>query len=218
MMVNAHEVGSSVGDYETRFDFQSGWIDLTLDNGVHAEALGLAGAAMERFNPLERTVSDRDLLNDLVDRALFLSSDQPDLAAAYYTPGGIGLADLRVDSYADEGVPRPSPAEMTPLLLDWSNAKVVGDPEVRYLDLEAGPAVRVQAILKVKRMLGFGSQLTEFIKYAVFPPDVRYVVVVTVTWRSMAESDEVVRLTDDLVSTMRQVPVGAEGNELGSTD
>ncbi|MFD5229944.1 hypothetical protein [Streptomyces qaidamensis] len=216
--MDAHEVGSSVDDYETRFDFQPGWVDLFLENRIHAEALGVAGAALERFNPLERTVNDRDLLKDLVDRALSLNTDQPDLAAAYYTRGGVGIADLRVDSYADEDAPRPTAAEITPLLLDWSNAKVVGDPNVRYLDLDAGPAVRVQAMLKSKRILGFGSQLTEFIKYAVFPPDVGYVVVVTVTWRSMNESEEIVRLTDELVSTMRQVPRGPEGAEMGSTD
>ncbi|MEV8594996.1 hypothetical protein [Streptomyces sp. NPDC052012] len=207
-----------IGDYETRFDFQSGWVDLTLDHPIQAEALGLAGAVVRRFNPLERSVSERDLLNDLVDRALFLNKDEPDIAAAYYTPRGVGLADLRVDSYADEDAPRPSPSEMTPLLLDWSNAKVVGEPDIRYLDLAAGPAVRVQAMLKGRRILGFGSQLTESIKYAVFPPDVHYVVVVSVTWRNIEHSDELTRLTDELVSTMRQVPVGVERHRMDPDD
>lgn len=217
-MADTHGADASTGDYETRFAFQPGWIDLTLENPIHAEALGLAGSVMGRFNPLDRVVSDRDLLNDLTERALSLNSNEPDLAAAYYTPGGVGLADLRVDSYGDGDGSRPSPDEMTPLLLDWSNAKVVGDPDVRYLDLEAGPAVRVQAVVKARRFLGFGSQLTEFIKYAVFPPGVSYVVVVTVTWRSMTEADEIVQLTDELVSTMRQVPVDAAGNEIGPAD
>ncbi|MBD0843085.1 MULTISPECIES: hypothetical protein [unclassified Streptomyces] len=217
-MVDANEAGSPVGDQVTRFEFQPGWIDLTLEHRIQAEAVGLAGAVMGRFNRLERTVDDRALLNDLVERALFLNSDSPDLAAAYYTPGGVGLADLRVDSFGAEDDPRTSPAEVVPLLLDWSNAKVVGEPDIRYLDLDAGPAVRVQAMLKSKRMLGFGAKLAELVRYAVFPPGVSHMVVVTVTWQSMAASDELVRLTDELVSTMRQVSVDSEGNELGRSD
>ncbi|MES5824390.1 hypothetical protein [Streptomyces sp. RG80] len=209
-MLDAYGAENPIGDYETRFDLRDGWVDLTLEHRIQADALGVASAVMKHFNPLERTVSDRDLLNDLIDRALFLNSDEPDLAAGYYTPGGVGLVDLRVDSHADEGESRPSPAEITPLLLDWSNAKVLGEPDVRYLDLEAGPAVRVQAMLKSKRFLGFGSQLNEFIKYAVFPPGVEYFVVITATWRSMAESDSLVRVTDELVASMRQVPVNSQ--------
>jgi hypothetical protein len=212
--VSDFEVGTPVDDHVCRFDFQPGWIDLTLEHGTNAEALGLAGAAMERFNPLERTVKDRDLLSDLVDRALDLNSDQPVLAAAYYTPGGSALADLRVDSYGEEETPRPSPAEVVPLLLDWSNAEVVGEPDIRYLDVEVGPAVRVQAMLKIKRRLGFGRQAGEFIKYAVFPPGLNYLLVIQVTWRSMQADEEIVRLVDELVSTMRHVPVDAEGNEI----
>ncbi|MFB6554487.1 hypothetical protein [Streptomyces sp. NPDC056405] len=207
-MAENHASGATFGEYVSQFDFQPGWIDLTLEYAIHADALGLAGAVMQRdFKAIERTVSDRDLLNDLIDRALFLNKKEPQLAAAYYTSGGVGLADLWVDSYGDEGKDRPQPAEVTPILLDWSNGKVVGEPDIRYLDLGAGSAVRVQALLKAKRLLGFGAKLAEFIRYAVFPPQVNYFVVVTVMWRNMAVSDELVRLTDELVSSMRLTPV-----------
>ncbi|MFD7765370.1 hypothetical protein [Streptomyces sp. NPDC059787] len=215
-MVDARDTGVPYDGLLSQFDFQAGWVDLTLDHGTQAEALGLAAALMQRhFNILQRTVSDRDLLKDLVDRALFLNEKEPELAAAYYTPDGVGLADLWVDSYGDEGNSRPSPSEVTPLLLDWSNGKVVGEPDFRYLDLKAGPAVRVQAMLKAKRVLGFGAKLAEFIRYAVFPPAVDYIVVVTVMWRDMTASDELVRITDELVATMKQVSVGTK-DEAGS--
>jgi hypothetical protein len=214
-MVDEHEDDRSIADHVCRFDFQPGWIDLTLDDGTHSEALGMAGAAMRRFNPLELTVKERDLLSDLVDRIRDLNSDQPTLASAFYTPSGVALADLRVDTYGEDETPRPSPAEAVPLLLDWSNAEVVGEPDVRNLGLGVGPAVRIQAVLKTKRLLGFGRQIGEFIKYAVFPPGVNYLIVIRVTWRSMQHSDEIVRLTDELVSTMQYIPVDADGNEVG---
>ncbi|MFK4067626.1 hypothetical protein [Streptomyces sp. NPDC029674] len=44
------------------------------------------------------------------------------------------------------------------MLLDWGNAKVRGEPAVTHLNLSAGPAVRVQAMLEMKRMLGFGRR------------------------------------------------------------
>ncbi|MFE6361837.1 hypothetical protein ACFVP3_17830 [Streptomyces sp. NPDC057806] len=220
--MDAFEAGQAAGlpgnEHVTRFNLQPGWVDLTLNHRSSAQAAGLADAALKRFNPLERAVTDRDLLDDLVERALFLNSDEPDLAAAFYTPGGVGLANLRVDSYGSEDDPRTSPAEVVPLLLDWSNAKVVGEPDVTFLDLDAGPAVRIQAMLKSKRFLGFGTQLAEFIKYAVFPPGETYMVVITTTWQDMAQSDELVRLADELVSSMRQVPVDAEGNEVGRNE
>ncbi|MGW5637099.1 hypothetical protein [Streptomyces sp. NPDC003832] len=204
---------SAGGDHVTRFDLRPGWVDLTLAEKSHAEAVGHSGAVMSQFNRLERVVTDSDLLDDLVARTLFLNSDEPDLAAAYFTSGGVGLANLRVDSYGSEDDPRTSPSEVVPLLLEWANAKVAGEPDVTYLDLNAGPAVRIQAMLKSKRLLGFGSRLAESIKYAVFPPDETYMVVIMATWQDMAYSDELTRVTDEFVATMRQEPMGIKGNE-----
>ena len=103
---------------------------------------------------------------------------------------------------------------LAPLLLDWSDGDIAGEPDITYLDLGAGPAVRVQAMLKTKRLLGFSRQLSEFIDYAVFPPGVDHLVVVDVAWRSMAHTDELTALTDELVATMRRVPVDANGDEI----
>lgn len=206
-------------DHVTQFDFQAGWVDLTLEHSrSHAEALGLAGAVMARFSPLERTVDDRELLNDLVDRALFLNKKEPLLAAAYYTPAGVSLADLWVDSYAEPDAPRPAPAEVVPLLLDWSNAKVEGLPGITYVDLEAGSAVRVQAMMRSKRLLGLGSKLAEIVRYAIFPPGLKSMVVVTATWQDMSHSDELVQLTDELVSSLKLVPVGDESHYADPAD
>ncbi|MFE1440899.1 hypothetical protein [Streptomyces sp. NPDC058739] len=201
-----------------RLEFQQGWVDLTLEGSRgRTEAVGLAKELLSRFNPLERTLDDQDLLNDLADRAVFLNRNAPLLAAAHYTPDGVALVDLWVDSYAEEEAPRPEPGDVVPLLLDWSNAKVAGDPDIRYLDLEAGPAVRVQAVLKEKRILGFGSQLAELVRYAVFPPGANYLVVVTATWQDMARTDDLVRLTDQLVASMSLVPV-EQGEQIDPAD
>ncbi|MFJ6571607.1 hypothetical protein ACIQNU_29800 [Streptomyces sp. NPDC091292] len=197
-------------DYECRFSFQDGWVGLTLEGGTRAEAMGLAGAVMREFDPSGLSVDSRTLFDDLVDRAMGLNSDDPIMTAAYYTPGVVALADLRVDSYGEDGVPRPSPSEVTPLLLDWSNATIAGDPEVTYLDHAAGQAVRVHALVRVKGMFGQRRPLGEFVKYAVFPSGFDSIVVVTVSWQRVHEHDELIRITDDLVAGMQVVPVEAE--------
>ncbi|MFF2844783.1 hypothetical protein ACFVT5_00425 [Streptomyces sp. NPDC058001] len=213
--MSAMESGFPVADdYKCRFSFQDGWVDLTLEGRTRAEAMGLAGAVMRHFNPVELSVDSRKLFDDLVDRAMDLNGDEPIMAAAYYTPGGIALADLMVDSYGEDGVPRPSPEEVTPLLLDWSNATIAGEPEVTNFDHPAGPAVRVHAMVSTKRLLGFGRQLGEFVKYAVFPPGFTSLVVVTVSWQRIHEHDDLTQITDDLVAGMQVVPVDADGNEI----
>lgn len=204
----------AIADFDCNFDLEDGWIDLTLDTSTTAEALGLAGQAANRFNPLELTVSGRKLVNDLTAHAVKLSKGDPNLAAAYYTAGGIRLADLVVNSYHDEDTPLPPPAEVVPLLLDFSNAEIVGEPDVTFLDLTPGPAVRVQAVVKAKRKLGFGGQLAEYIKYAVFPPGFDTLVVVMVSWEGFERSEEIARLTDDLMTTMKVIPVDANGIEV----
>ncbi len=175
----------------------------------------MAGAAVrDRFNKLTLQVSERDLLDDLVDRAMDLNSDEPILAASYYGSDGVGLVNLVVDSYGDEAMPRPSREEVQPLLLQIGNGDIVGEPEVSHVDLAAGPAIRVKATVKTRRMLGLGRRLGEFIKYAVFPPGIKQLVVVTANWQDIAHTDELSRATDELVWTMRNVPLDADGREI----
>ncbi|MGH4032435.1 hypothetical protein ACQB60_26245 [Actinomycetota bacterium Odt1-20B] len=204
-------------DYKCRFEFQDGWVDLTLDERDESEALAVAARAANEFNDLELTVSSRKLVDDMVSRALYLNNDEPNLAASYYTRGGVRLADMMLDSYGDEGVPQPEPAEVTPLLLSWSNAVVVGEPDVAYMDLADCAAVRVQGVVKTKRRLGLGSQLGEFIKYAIFPQGFNTISVVTFNWDSTANSDELTQLADELVATMSLVYVDAGGNEISGS-
>ena len=208
------EDGGAVDDYACRFDFQSGWVDLTLPEATKAAAKALATQTVNRLNPLNLEIEKSAVFDDIVDRAVELNENNPILAGAYYSDSGMGLANLKVDSYGEEGVPRPTAAEVQPLLLEWSNAAVASDPEIAYLDLPVGPAVRVQAMLKAKRLLGFGRRLSEFVKYAVFPPGLNSLVVVTVTWEAVQQTEELTQLTDELVSTMRLVPLDAAGNEI----
>lgn len=193
--------------FECSFEFQPGWIDLTLREGTRAEAKALATQVVNRLNPLGLEIEKSAVFDDLVERAVDLNDDVPTLAAAYYSEAGEALANLTVDSYGDEGVPRPGPEEVVPLLLRWGNAQVTGDPRITRLEPAAGPAVRIQAMLKVKRMLGFGRKPAEFIKYAVFPPGMEGLVVVTVTWEKIALTEQITELADEAVRTMRVTPL-----------
>ncbi|PTM99576.1 hypothetical protein LXH13_12115 [Streptomyces spinosirectus] len=197
--------------YECIFEFQPGWIDLTLQEGTKAEAMALATEVVSGLNPLGLAIETRAAFDDMVQRAVRLNDDVPVLAAAYYTETGEALANLMVDGYRDEGVPRPSAEEVTPLMLQWANAQVTGEPQITRLELPAGPAVRVQSMLKVKRRLGFGRKLTEYIRYAVFPPRLQTLVVVTITWEKIARSEEITALADEAVRSMQLNPVSREG-------
>ncbi|WP_369261196.1 hypothetical protein [Streptomyces sp. R35] len=202
-----------VEPYECSFDFQPGWVDLTLREGTKAEAKALATEVVNRLNPLALQIQNSAVFDDMVERALDLNADAPTLAAAYYSEAGEALANLMVDGYGDEGVPRPGVEEVIPMILEWDNAEVTGDPEITHLELAAGPAVRVQAMLKVKRMFGLGRKLTEFIKYAVFPPDMQSLIVVTVEWEKIALTEQITELADEAVRTLRISPLAAGGAE-----
>ncbi|AKZ53657.1 hypothetical protein SAM23877_0608 [Streptomyces ambofaciens ATCC 23877] len=193
--------------FECTFEFQPGWIDLTLRDGTKAEAKELATEVVNRLNPLGLQIEKSAVFDDMVERAVDLNDGTPTLAAAYYSEAGEALANLMVDSYGDEGVPRPDRGEVVPLLLQWGNAEVTGTPQIAHLELAAGPAVRIQATLKIKRILGFGRKLTEFIKYAVFPPGMESLIVVTVTWEKIALTEQITELADEAVRTMRITPL-----------
>ncbi|MEW2162901.1 hypothetical protein AB0912_07860 [Streptomyces sp. NPDC007084] len=194
-------------DFECRLEFQPGWIDLTLREGTRAEAKALATQVVNSLNPLGLEVEKSAVFDDMVERAVDLNEDIPTLAAAYYTESGEALANLMVDSYGDEGVERPTREDFRPVLLEWANGEIAGEPRVEYLDLPAGPAVRVQAMLRVKRMFGFGRKLTEFIRYAVLPPGMKSLIVVTVTWEAIARTEDIAELADEAVRTLRITPL-----------
>ncbi|MFJ3337447.1 hypothetical protein [Streptomyces sp. NPDC086766] len=196
--------------FECTFEFQPGWVDLTLQEGTQAEAKALATAVVNHLNPMALEIEKSAVFDDMVERAVDLNEDVPVLAAAYYSEAGEALANLVVDSYGDEGVPRPGPDEVTPLLLQWANAEVTGDPQITRHDLAAGPAVRVQAMLQVKRLFGFGRKLTEFAKWAVFPTGLQSLVVVTVTWEKIALTEQITELADEAVRTLQinRLPTG----------
>ncbi|MCI3240063.1 hypothetical protein [Streptomyces spinosisporus] len=198
-------------NWEVIFEFQPGWIDLTIQEGTKAEATALATEVVNDLNPRGLAIETSAPFDDMFRRAVRLNRDMPALAAAYYTEAGEALADLMVDGYRDEGVPRPSAEEVTPLMLQWGNARVTGEPQITRLELPAGPAVRVQSMLKVRRWLGFGRKLTECIRYAVFPPDLQTLIAVTVHWEKIARSEEITALADEAVRSMQINPLTKDG-------
>ncbi|MEV0323609.1 hypothetical protein ACIBKX_13595 [Streptomyces sp. NPDC050658] len=201
-------------DFAIRLDLRPGWVDLTLHEVSKAEAKALAIRTVNELNPLSLEIEKSAVFDDMAERALNLNEDAPGLAAAYYSESGEGLINLVIDSYGDEGVPRPSADEVLPMLLDWENGDVVGEPEVTRLELPAGPALRVQATLKIKRMFGLGRRVTEFIRYAVFPPGMKSLVVVTATWEQIQLTEEIAQLVDETVPTLRLDLVDEDGNDI----
>ncbi|MGW6269958.1 hypothetical protein [Streptomyces sp. NPDC055060] len=201
-------------DFACRIDLQPGWVDLTLREGSKAEAKALATKTVNQLNPLSLEVEKSAAVEDMAERALNLNEDAPVLAAAFYAENGEGLINLMIDSYGDEGVARPTAHEVLPLLLEWENGEVVGEPEISRLELPAGPALRVQATLKIKRMFGLGRRVTEFVRYAVFPPAMQSLVVVTATWEKMQLAEENVRRVDELLPSLRLDLVDEDGNDL----
>ncbi|MCZ4508848.1 hypothetical protein O3Q52_11660 [Streptomyces sp. ActVer] len=143
------------------------------------------------------------------------TDDDPIIEARYYSETGRRLANLEIDSYGEEGVLRPSPDAVLPLVLDWSNADITGEPEVTHPELPAGPAMRVQATMRVKRMFGLRRKRAAFVKYVVYPPDMENLVVVTVEWEAIARTEEIVRLVEEVVQAMSLTPLAAdaEGSE-----
>ncbi|MGW1717697.1 hypothetical protein [Streptomyces sp. NPDC002156] len=206
-MITPDDAAPLVEDFVCRFDFRPGWIDLTLKEGTKAEAEVLAREVVDTLSPLALEIEKSAVYDDLVERAVDLNDDIPVLAAAYYTENGEALANLMVDSYGDEGVARPTREEVQPLLLEWGNAKPKGEPQVTNLELPAGPAVRVQSRLEARRMFGFGRKSAEFIKFAVFPPGMESLIVVTATWETLARTEEITELVDEAVRTLRITPL-----------
>jgi len=216
MVLNAPEANEPVDDHVYQFDFQQGWIDLTLEKLDWVDAWAVATVVEStQFDSAKLAVKTRTLTRDLRKRALVLNGNESNLAAAYYTPEGRAVADFRLDTYSEEETPRPSPAEVAPLLSRISDAEVVGEPDVRYLDLAVGPAVRVRADVKNKRSrLGFSRGWTGgLIKYAVFPPRLDSLSVVSVRWWNPQDAAEATRLTDGLATTMKLVPADADEDE-----
>ncbi|OON78392.1 hypothetical protein [Streptomyces tsukubensis] len=198
-------------------DFEPGWVDLTLADVTKEGATALAVATANQLNPLSLEIQKQAVIDDMTDRALERNVDLPVMVAAYYAESGEALVTMDIDAYGDEGVPRPAREEVGPLLLEWANAEVVGKPDITYLDLPAGPAVRVQATLKTRRLLGLGKRLSEFIRYAVFPPDMESLVIATATWEKIQRTEEITALVDAMVPTMRLSPTGAGGVGTGNT-
>ncbi|MEW2524929.1 hypothetical protein [Streptomyces sp. NPDC047071] len=202
-------------DYIVDFDFNGDWFGLTLLDGTREEAERLAAEYVAQFNPLHLQVSKEALQRQLVQIALRAFESGPVLVAVAYTEGGTLLADLVVYVYGEDDVSRPSPQEYLPKLVNWSYAEVKGEPLVSEVELPVGPAVRVQAVLAQKRRFGWGSRLSESLRYAVWPTGQEEILLVEVDWQHFERTDEIVSLVDGLVPTMRLVPTASNAQASG---
>ncbi|MFD4574890.1 hypothetical protein ACFWNK_20530 [Streptomyces sp. NPDC058417] len=139
------------------------------------------------------------------------AADGTALRATYYGRDRVPLLELRVDHRPDaaESVESVSSAATSTVALllastqDRPGVRVANEPEVTRLDLPAGPAVRVRALLSVRRFLGLGRRLSQSVQFAVFPPGSEGFVVVAFTWDAIGRSHELAELADELMVTFR---------------
>ncbi|MGW6009106.1 hypothetical protein [Streptomyces sp. NPDC055210] len=198
-------------EYRYSLDLAPGWVDLTLPDGSKATAQKLAAARVAQFNPLSLAVQKTSLVDSMARVAMKAHESGAVVAGTYYTDSGISIADLELAVFGDDGV-QPTPRDIQPMLLEWENMEVVGDSDVRYLDLSAGPAVRVQAAMKEKKLFGRG-RLSEFIRYAVCPAVNDDVVLVTVRWATVQYSEELAHMVDGMIDSLSIAPVRSDGED-----
>ncbi|MFD6285081.1 hypothetical protein ACFWDP_38475 [Streptomyces anthocyanicus] len=198
-------------EYRYSLDLGPGWADLTLPDGSKAAAQRLAAARVAQFNPLSLAVQKASLVDSMARAAMEAHENGAVVAGAYYTDSGVSIADLELAVFGDEGV-QPTPVDIQPMLLEWENIEVVGDSDVRFLDLPAGPAARVQAMMKEKKLFGRG-RLSEFIRYAVCPAVNDDVVLVTVRWTTVQYSEELAHMVDSMIDSLSVAPVQSDGED-----
>ncbi|MEU5340977.1 hypothetical protein AB0H18_09095 [Streptomyces sp. NPDC020766] len=198
-------------EYRYSLDLGAGWVDVTLTEGSKTAAKELAAARVAQFNPLSLAVQKTSFVDGLAHVALEAYENGAVVAGSYYSDSGINIANLELSVFGDDGV-IPTPRGVQPMLLEWENMEVVGEPEVKYLDLSAGPAVRVQATIKEEKLFGRG-RLAEFIRYAVCPAVNDDVVLVTVQWDTFQYSDDLTQMVDDMIDSLRVAPVDQSGGE-----
>ncbi|ATL29663.1 hypothetical protein [Streptomyces formicae] len=203
-------VGSSPtpeDDYLVDFDFDDGWLGLTLHEGTRAEARKMAADLVGQFNPLRLGSGGASLQQELERRALAGFESGSVLTTAAYTEGGVLLADFSVFVHGEDDVQRPSPEEYLPELLKWPYAEVKGEPRISDVQLPIGRAVRVQTVLAAKRRFGWGKKLSESLLYGVWPDGQEEIVVVEARWLNFERADELTDLVDRLMPSMRLLPV-----------
>ncbi|MFI1681240.1 hypothetical protein [Streptomyces sp. NPDC020607] len=197
-------------DFVVEFDFDGGWLGLTLHEGTKTEARKMAADLVRQFDPLRLGVGKRALQRELEEHALSVHESGPLLSAVAYTDSGVFLADMAVLAYGEDGVTRPSPKEYEGMLLKWSYAEVKGDAQITEVELPIGPAVRVQAVLVEKRRFGWGKKLSECVRYWVWPTGHEEILLVEARWLNFERSDELTDLVDRVVPSLRLVPVPPE--------
>jgi hypothetical protein len=204
-------------EYMCALDLPTGWVNITLESPSPVEAEEVAQEIVEQFNPLELARGKNSLVKEIADLALAAKKSRSSYTAACYTAAGGNIANVEVDVYGEKGV-RVTPEDVQPVLLEKKNSKVFGEPDVTYLNLPLGPAVRVRATFKVKRTLGFGRRLVETVMYAVCPPITNDVMVATMRWEALERSDELIEMADAMIPTLHIIPCDEDGNPTDPDD
>jgi len=115
---------------------------------------------------------------------------------------------LTLDSYGEAGVSQPGIAEVADMLVQRPG--FVRKPEITYLDVPAGPAVRMAGPVIERSFGGLRRQKGHVVIFAVTPPGKDEVIELTVAWAERRHTPELPGLADALMETLRLVPVTNE--------
>lgn len=198
-------------DYMCTLDLLPGWLNVNLESESKEEAQQLAQELSGSFNLLELRISTRELVRRLAKLALAAKERRTSYAAVYFTDQGENIANIDISVFGEDGE-CPTPEDITPLLLKHKKTKPVGEPDVRYLTHPLGPAVRVHSRFAQKGVSGFLQPITEMVQCAVCPENTHDVVTVSAWWQTIALSDELTTMADEMTNTLRLVPCDAQGN------
>ncbi|MFJ4975684.1 hypothetical protein ACIP6X_10140 [Streptomyces coeruleorubidus] len=201
-----------IDDWTCRLDFPEGWVDLTAGTGLDAEGKAAwAREVVQSFNPMDLVASKESIEKDLANLARAAEKNHAVLAAAFFALGGAHHATFDVQIFGEEDVAL-SLDEVEHQLR--GHKEIAAEPQVSRVDLPAGTAVRLQAMYQSKGLLGFGKKLTEAVSYALLVPQTSDVLLATMNWSAVEHSEQLTQEVDELMPTLRFVPLDAEGNPI----
>ncbi|MFE0107393.1 hypothetical protein [Streptomyces sp. NPDC059009] len=116
---------------------------------------------------------------------------------------------LTLNCYGEEGVSQPDVAEVAAMLVHRRG--FVHQPEITYLDVPAGPAVRVAGPVINRSYGGLRREKGHIVTFAVAPPGKDDIIELTVAWAERRHAPELAALADSLISTLRLLPAIDEG-------
>ncbi len=200
---------SKVTDFDIKFSYPEGWVQLPVTGG---------GEGPEHGNELEQWAEDTaratlgpgappDLVQERVTELATLTlgsrARQAWYGLAFFPPGAPGLVAL-LDVL--RLVPDPDYPEITLDLVQamyaQDSADTVGELETSRTELPSGPAVRIRAKQIEGRDPAGRATLTEGVTHAIRPPGTRDAVITQMSWTALPLGDELAEMADAIARSI----------------